>query len=359
MIADAKPAPTRSALRPAAFAVPGDIEQKTGGYIYEHQLLLGLRREGRDVEHIVLPGTFPDPSPPEMAASIAAMVALPSDVPLIIDGLVYGSVDTAGLDAIRAPIVAMIHHPLGLETGLSPVRASQLLALEAENLKRADHIVVPSEHTAHILETQFGVTRDRVSIAPPGFARPDPVRHPRKTPPLILSVGLLAARKGHDILLDAHARIEDLPWQAAIVGNTHDANVRDSLFAQRASLGLEARVAITGQVTDSDLLDYYRSASIFALATRYEGYGIVFGEAMSHGLPIVTCDTGAVPDTVGPEAGILVPVDDSDRFADALRTLLTDEQRRRALADASTKAGERLPGWNDTAAVMSGVLDRV
>jgi glycosyltransferase involved in cell wall biosynthesis len=345
-------------MRPAAFAIPGDITQKTGGYIYEHQLLLGLRTLGRRVDHIALPGSFPDPSEAEMAASVAALAALPPDLPLILDGLVYGSIDTAGLAQVRAPLVAMIHHPLGLETGLAPARAAELLAREAANLALAAHVVVPSPHTKRILVADFGLAPERITIALPGFAAPDPVRNPQ-TPPLILSVGLLAARKGHDVLLAALARITDLDWRAEIVGGAHDAGVAAALRMQCRDLALHGRVRFAGLLGDDTLRDRFRSAQIFALATRYEGYGMVFSEAMLHGLPIVACATGAVPETVPPDTGLLVPPDDARAFADALRRVLTDAPLRAAMASASTRRGQALPTWPQTAAIMGHVLDSV
>lgn len=342
----------------AAFAIPGDMHQKTGGYIYEKSLLYALRDAGRAVTHVELPGSFPDPSSAEMAASVATLAALPPDQPLILDGLVYGAIDTAGLATVASPLVAMIHHPLGLETGLPPARARALLQREAQNLALAAHVVVPSPHTKRILAADFGVAADRISIALPGFAPADPLRM-ALTPPLILSVGLIAARKGHDVLIDALAVLRDLPWRAQIVGGIHDAQVARSLEAQVDQLGLGARVRLRGKIEEAELVTLYRQATVFALATRYEGYGIVFGEALLHGLPIVTCATGAVPETVPPDTGLLVPVDDPAAFAAALHRVLTDAPLRQAMADGSTAAGKLLPAWADTAAVMGMVLDRL
>ncbi|MDT8857856.1 glycosyltransferase family 4 protein [Paracoccaceae bacterium Fryx2] len=342
--------------RPAAFAVPGDITQKTGGYIYEHRMLQGLRDAGRAVAHLELAASFPAPSPAEMAQAVALMAAVPGDVPLIIDGLVFGAVDTAGLALVRAPIVAMIHHPLGLETGLTPDRARPLLQREAANLTLAAHVVVPSPHTAAILAADFAVTPDRITIAPPGVDRPLLPQQPQN-PPLILSVGLLAARKGHDVLIDALSRITDLEWSAEIVGGTHDAAVADALHRQGRALG--GRLRLAGLLDDAALQARYRAATIFALATRYEGYGMVFAEAMAHGLPIVTCATGAVPDTVTGAAGLLLPTDDAAAFAGGLRLLLTDAARRGALAAGSARRGQGLPGWQGVADAMGRVLDRL
>ncbi|QYK41472.1 MAG: glycosyltransferase family 4 protein [Paracoccaceae bacterium] len=341
-------------MRPAAFAIPGDIDRKTGGFIYEKNLLLSLRAQGRPVAHVELPAGFPDPTPADTAETVRTLAALPPDAPLILDGLVYGAIDTAGLATVAAPLVAMIHHPLGLETGLPPARAAELLRREAANLALAAHVVVPSPHTARILAADFGVDPAAISVALPGFAAPDPRRAPLD-PPLILSVGLIAARKGHDVLIDALSRIADLPWQAQIVGGTHDPAVRAALAAQAAPLG--PRLTFRGSMAEADLAELYTRATVFALATRYEGYGMVFGEALLHGLPIVTCAAGAVPETVPPGTGHLVPVDDAAAFAAALRHLLTDAPARAAMAAASTAAGHALPRWSDTAAVMGRVLD--
>jgi len=345
-------------MKPGAFAIPGDIDQKTGGYIYEKSLLLALRAAGRQVAHVELPGSFPDPTDAQMSRAIAQLSALPTDQPVILDGLVYGSIDTAGLATVAAPLVAMIHHPLGLETGLPPARAAELLLREAANLALAAHVVVPSPHTARILASDFGVNPAHITIALPGFAAPDPVRTP-VTPPLILAVGLIAARKGHDVLIRALAHIADLHWQAQIVGGAHDPVVAAALSAQIDATGLGDRIAMRGRMQTADLATLYRQATLFALATRYEGYGMVFGEALLHGLPIVTCNTGAVPETVPPGAGLLVDVDDDAAFGAALRHLLTDAGVRTAMAATSTTAGLSLPRWSDTAAIMGRVLERL
>jgi len=342
--------------RPASFAIPGDIETKTGGYIYERTLLHSLRAAGRPVDHLILPASFPDPSPADMAEAIATMAAVPPDCPLIIDGLVFGAVDTAGLANVRAPIVAMIHHPLALETGLSADRAALLYRREADNLRLAARVVVPSPHTADILTSRYGVEPGCILIAPPGFRPADPVRLPT-SPPLILSVGILAPRKGHDILLQALARMTDLDWQAVIVGAPIFPQTAADLRVLHATLALGDRVCFAGLIDEAALIDHYRRATVFALATRYEGYGMVFGEALLHGLPIVACRVGAVPQTVPEGAGLLVPPDDPATFATALRLLLTDSAERSRLALAAQTAGQALPDAADTARVMALALD--
>lgn len=339
----------------AAFAIPGEITTLTGGYIYERRLLEGLRTLGHDVEHIQLAASFPDPSAHDMADAVSQLCALPIERSLILDGLVFGSIASEGLANVSAPIIAMIHHPLARESGLSEERSAHLFRTERDNLALASHVLVPSPHTAAILTSEYGVAAERITTARPGTDRPCGTSAPID-PPLILSVGIQHPRKGHDILLAALAEIRDLKWQAVIVGSPYDREHAAELNALRDTLGLAGRVRMAGRVSSDELNGFYRAASIFALATRYEGYGIVFDEALAYGLPIVSCDTGAVPDTVPHDAGLLVPPEAAEPFAEALRDLLDDTAKRGTLARASQLAGKTLPSWLDTARIAAGVL---
>ena len=345
-------------MTPAAFAIPGDIATLTGGYIYERRLLEGLRELGHDMQHLELPASFPDPDPAAMAQAVKALQAVDPARPLILDGLVFGAIDTAGLARVRAPVIAMCHHPLALESNLAPARRDHLFRTEYDNLRLARHVLVPSPHTRQILIRRYDVAPDRITVARPGVDRPRLAPAP-VTPPLILSVGILHPRKGHDILIEALSRLSDLNWQAVIVGNPWDATHADDLARQIAGSVVAAKVRLAGRVPSTELEQLYADASIFALATRYEGYGIVFDEALARGLPIVSCHVGAVPVTVPPDAGLLVPPENAEALADALRLLITDLAQRARLARAAAKAGGSLPGWDQTARIASRVIARI
>ncbi len=346
-------------MQEAAFAIPGDLNTTTGGYIYERRMLETLNEIGLPTRHVALMTSWPHPTEEAEAELARKLDALPEGMPLILDGLVFGSMDTDLLARQPRPVIAMLHHPLGMEAGLPPERAQALLASEKANLHHAAHVVVPSPHTRDTLEAEFGVAPERISIALPGFDRPATgVTVPKARPPLILSVGIICARKGHDVLLDALAQVAHLDWQAAIVGLTHDEEVRRALLAQRKKLGLEARVRFTGVISSVELDRLYRESTLFALATRYEGYGLVFSEAQLYGLPILSCAVGAVPQTVT-QGAILTPPDDVKTFAQGLERLLTDVSLRATLASESRAQAESLPRWQETAAVMRDAVSRV
>jgi len=331
----------------AVFAIPGDKDRRTGGFIYEATVLRMLNKLGYPTQHMMLPNSFPDPTAADMATTLNNLRDVPPMCPIILDGLVFGSIDPAGLATVEAPVIAMIHHPLGLETGLNAERATMLRQNETAALKHTDHVIVPSPHTKDILVRDFDASPDKITIALPGFNRP--VLIPKMAlekidPPLILSVGLLAPRKGHDVLLDALSQITELPWQAEIVGKTHDADTFESLSRQLVSLDLSHRVSLIGELNEAQLDARFRSASVFALATRYEGYGMVLSEAMLYGLPVVSCSAGAVPETVG-DAGILSPVNDAQAFAAGLRHALLNQDM---FAAKSLAMAQTLPTWTDT-----------
>lgn len=339
----------------AALAVPGDLTTLTGGYIYDRRLLDELRAMGLDVTHIELPGSFPAPTAQDMTQTFALLDAVSGGCPVIIDGLAFGAMDPVRVAQIRAPIVALIHHPLARENGLDRQRAQALFDSERANLAHAVSVIVPSPHTAALLVSDYGVAERRIHIARPGTDRPAMAQGP-VDPPLILSVGIQLPRKGHDVLLRACAQLTDLDWQASIVGAPLDATHARDLGDLHRSLGLADRVTLAGKISHDALGALYRSAHIFALATRFEGYGIVFDEALAHGLPIVSCATGAVPDTVPKEAGILVPPDAPDAFADALRRVLSEPRTHASLAKGARTAAQALPAWRDTARIAARAI---
>ena len=120
------------APRPVAFAVPGELATLTGGTIYDARLIAGLRAAGRTLRHLALPAGFPDPDPGTVRATLDALAALPPDLPAIVDGLAFGALPTDGLARIRAPLVALVHHPLALHYSagnLSPTVRRRAIAI--------------------------------------------------------------------------------------------------------------------------------------------------------------------------------------------------------------------------------------
>ncbi|MBT9372254.1 glycosyltransferase family 4 protein [Rhizobium sp. CSW-27] len=340
---------------PLTFAFPGRLDLNTGGYAYDRQLIVGLSALGWAVEPLSLGEGFPAPDAEQLRGAEERLSALPDGRLVVIDGLAYGVLpDWAAREAGRLAILALVHHPLALETGLSGDAQATLRASEIRALSLARHVIVTSPMTARELVANYDVPDDRITVALPG-TEPGPLAPGGNEPPHIVSVGTLTRRKGHDTLLQALSRITDLDWRASIAGSRDlDPQTAQALYALCNELGLSGRVTFLGDRPDARAL--MATGDLFALASRYEGYGMVFAEALSQGLPVVACHAGAVPEVVPQGAGLLVAPDDPTAFAAALRRLLSSPQERRKFAEAARVAGLNLPAWQDTAAIVSRLL---
>ncbi len=340
------------------FLFPGDIDTATGGYHYDRRLIAELREVGIAVTAVSLPHCSLGMDREARSTVQQTLAGLPDQSVVVIDGLAFGVLDElAGAEAQRLRLVALCHHPLALETGLDEEQRLALLDSERRALSCARATMVTSNHTRQILIEQFSVAAERISVALPGtdprdFAPcdGDPIR--------LLTVASLTPRKGHDVLIDALAAIESLSWQARLVGGMDfDPAWAQSLREKVDTLGLSQRIQFAGTVEDSG--PEYQRADVFVLPSHFEGYGMVFAEALAAGLPIVAARSGAVPDVVSSGAGILVPPDDAGALAQALQQILTDEAMSRRLQAGAREAGARLPSWKDTASVVARTLEEV
>lgn len=342
--------------RRLTFAYPGDLQLKTGGYAYDRQLIAGLRDLGWTVDLLALGDGFPSPSATVLRSAEEKLSTVSDGDVIIIDGLAFGVLNRwAAGNRGRLNVIALVHHPLALETGIGESERSALLTSERQALSFARHVVVTSSATARDVARLFDIAPNQITTAPPGTndglppAADSPVPH-------ILAVGTLIQRKGHDILIDALKAIEHLDWRASIVGSrTLDPVTTLALEKQIIAYGLQARITLCGEVEDSRSM--MATAHIFALASRYEGYGMVFAEALAQGLPIVACRAGAIPEVVPQEAGFLVPVDDVAAFAQALETLILQPDLRAQKAAGSARAAKNLPSWKQTAETLSKLLE--
>ncbi len=341
------------------FAIPGDIDTPTGGYIYDRTVMSRLPNEGVEVSHVALPSGFPLPSAEELAETAQMLAAVPSDSVLLIDGLAFGALPDEVLDGVTAPIVVILHHPLGLETGLDPEVSHDLLASEKAALQHARHIIVTSPSIAEALPKLFFVPPPPITVAEPGTERA-PRAQGGGDRCEIISVGSVIPRKGHDVLVEALSKLRHLDWNAKIVGSDdRDTDFAGRVRARITETGLEDRIALTGAMAKDELYSHYHKADIFALPSRYEGYGMVFAEALARGLPIVAARAGAVPGTVPREAGLLVEPDDPDAFAGVLERLIMDKDLREQLAGAAWDHAQSLPRWEDTVRKIVSVIQEV
>lgn len=339
------------------FVVPGDIETPTGGYGYDRHIAAGLRGLGWTVDIVSLAGSYPDTNAETERAAELAFANLPDNALILVDGLAFARLpELMARHAGRLRLAALIHHPLADEGGLPTETAGRFDADEREALRHAATTICTSATTGRRLIGHYGVPSSRVHVALPGTERKLLLTDYRRRNRL-LCVASIVPRKGHDVLVAALAHIADLDWSARFVGPSRDEPWRAGLDRIIADAGLADRIEFTGALNDLD--PEYAQAGIFVLATRHEGYGMAYAEALAAGLPVVGCAVGAVPEVVPPEAGALVPADDPTAFADALRRLLSDDAAYESAAEGARLAAGHLPSWPDTTAIVARALQEI
>jgi phosphatidylinositol alpha-1,6-mannosyltransferase len=151
---------------------------------------------------------------------------------------------------------------------------------------------------------------------------------------VLLSVGRLTRRKGHDHVLYALARLKRRDLAYVVLS---DGELESELHAMTRDLGLEDIVKFVGPVDARELPRYYAAADVFVLANRtladgdVEGFGLVFLEASAAGLPVLAGRSGGVPDAVNEGVSGLLVDGSVGEIAHALERLVDDPALRRRL----------------------------
>ena len=313
-----------------------------------------------EVELISLQGDYPFPDDEQLQQAASQFTAIEDNALVLVDGLAYSAMPTIiATQAQRLNLLALIHHPLALETGLSETQMQLLRLNETQALQHARHVITTSVLTADSL-ADYAVPSHRITAILPGTDSAPLAQGSGSEIVNLLCVATLTQRKAHTVLLDALAMIKSLPWHLYCAGSTdRDQKTYQSLLSRRKTLALEQKVTFLGELDDKALEQQYLHADVFVLASYHEGYGMVLSEAIAHGLPIVCSDAGAMPQTVPQGAGLLVPVGDAQALADALRSLIIDTTQRAKLQSAARKARMNIRSWKQAATEMSALLHQL
>ena len=351
--------------------VPGDLETQTGGYIYDRRIVYGLGRLGWHVEVHSLDASFPQPTAPALGQARSLLAGIRDGRIVVIDSLALGGL--SGLleaEAERLCLVALIHHPVDLETGLDAGTARNFRVSERTSLTFVRRVVVTSQWTSRKLD-EYGVGPDRIRVVTPGVdavsGRPER-QEARTYPPNrdeagetslnLLCVATLTPRKGHDVLFDALALLGERPWHLHCVGSlTRDPGTADRLRRQIDRLGLGPRISLLGEVDRAELERQYARCDLFVLASHLEGYGMALAEALARGIPVVSTLAGAIPETVPANASVLVSPADDRALAEALAKLMDDPAARQQLASNALAARKMLPTWSQASRQFAAALE--
>ncbi|MFT3997300.1 MAG: glycosyltransferase family 4 protein [Asticcacaulis sp.] len=211
-------------------------------------------------------------------------------------------------------------------------------------LKAVDRVASVSAYTADVMSREYGVPRARFVIYPnvvDDFA--DPPQRPLDTATVlcVTRIGPGDRRKNVDRLIEAMGVLAQRgrPGRLVVVGG---GALREEYEALAAAKGIADRVEFTGRISDEELNQRYAGADLFALPSSKEGFGIVYLEAWSHGLPVICSCRGAPHEIVSDGVdGFVVDETDVDTFADRIDAILSDPERAARMGRAGlTKVRE-------------------
>ena len=329
-----------------------DPRRPSGGNVYDRRACRGLAALGWSVHEHTVPGRWPRPDAPARAAVAAALARVPSGSLVLVDGLVASVVpEVLEPEAGRLRLVVLLHMPRD--------EPREVAALSA-----ASAIVATSEWTRRWLSDHYALPGNPVYVVPPGV---DAAEVAAGTPSggRLLCVGGVTPLKGHDLLLDALATVDDPAWRCVCVGALDlDLEFVARLRRLAEDKGLGDRVCFTGPLTDDELDRAYAEADALVLASRAETYGMVVTEALARGLPVIAGEVGGVPEALGHAAdgsrpGLLVPPGDPQTLGQTLCCWLGDPRERERLRAAARSRRQRLSDWAQTSRELSAVLSEV
>ncbi len=342
------------------FLIPGDPDTRTGGYLYDRRIMAELAARGWSVALHRLDAGFPAPTPAALAGADAVLAALPERALVVIDGLALGAMPVVvARHRDRLRLVALVHHPLALETGLDDAARQRLYASERAALAQVRGVIVTSPSTARAL-ADYGINPEQCAVVWPG-TDPAPLAEGSGGGVwTLLCVASLTPRKGHAVLFRALARLDSLPWRLRCAGSADlDPATAIGLQTLVDELELAGRIEFLGQLAEAALAVEYQRADLFVLPSYHEGYGMALAEALARGLPILSTTAGAIPDTVPPDAGLLVAPGDEEALAEALARLMTEPELRKRLVAGARAARQTLPDWPTTGARFAAALEAI
>lgn len=300
----------------------------SGGFLYDRELTAGLRDLGNEIHVLALPWRRYAWALTENLNRVRLhqLVELEVDV-LLQDELCHPSLFLVNRRLReRMPIVSIVHHLRSSEEHRAPLMYLYR-AVERAYLRSVDGFICNSESTRSAIGSLLGKPVSAVVI-PPGrdHLRPANAIRPKAGgsaaggPLRILFVGSLIRRKGLHVLLDALEGLEEA-WDLTVVGRPDlEPGYAGSLLSRLNRPPFAGSSHYLGPVESHQLQRLYSQADLLAVPSSHEGFGIVYLEAMGHGLPVLASSAGGASDLVSDdENGYLIEPGAVGELRQALR----------------------------------------
>ena len=352
-----------------ALVIYGSLDTVSGGYLYDRKLVEQLRARGHEVEIVSLPWRNYAKHLGDNLAPAWRRMLRTLDVDLVLeDELNHPSLAFAPrptrLDGSQPPVVTIVHHLRSSEENPALLRPLYR-AVEARYLRRADGFIFNSKTTRATVEAMRPALPPHIVAYPAGdHVQSADSSSLRSTgapdaPLRVAFVGNVIARKGLHVLIDALS-LTDTPVSLEIAGSeTGDPNYSARVRAQVDAAGLSTRVRFLGSLSDTERGALYARSDLLALPS-YEGFGIVYLEAMACGLPVIASTAGAAHEIVrAGDNGFLVAPGDAQALARYLTALAHDPSLRDEMRAAAVAAFAASPTWAQSTTRIAEYLEEL
>ncbi len=353
------------ALR-VGLVIYGTLDTLSGGFLYDRKLVEHLREAGDHVEIISIPwrnyglhltDAFSRALRRQLeAANVDVMLQDELNHPSLfrVNRILRG----------RWPIISIVHHLRSSEKRAA-WKNRAYRAIEWRYLATVDGFIFNSETTRDVVHGLVGDARPHVVAFPAGDRLQSAVTEERIAsranedgPLRILFLGNVIERKELHVLLDAVSQMRDVAWRLDVVGGLEvEPGYTHRVKAQTGSLGLDDRVSFHGPLMDDDLRRSLSHAHALVVPSSYEGFGIVYLEAMAFGAPAIATSSGAAHEIISHGSdGFLIPPGDATRLAAHLRELAMNRNRLAEMGIAALHRFARHPTWADSASSIREFL---
>ncbi len=254
-------------------------------------------------------------------------------------------------------------------------RFSERIEKEFFVFQMCNHVIATTEPQTELLMEHYDVLERRVSVIPPGMDenRFSPVRAEDQKVLRekydfkehdVLALGRMASNKGHDLLIKSMPTLIKLVPDARLMAcigsdeSKQDEKGTNSLKKLAKELGIEDKIVWKPYVPDEDLANYYRSAAVFALSSRYEPFGMVAIEAMASGTPAVVTVHGGLFELIdfGNQALFADP-NRPEEYGAMLAMPMLYDQLAREISVEGARFARRMFGWTGIAKRILNIFD--
>ena len=340
----------------------------SGGFLYDHKLIENLTAMGDEITIVSIPWKKYPLNLLDNFSSHLMKKLLSSGFDVLLEDelnhpslfLLNGWLHTK----TKIPIIGIVHH-LRINEKHSKLLSPVYRVIEKKYLTSLDGVICNSKTTRQSVENLLARKINHVVAYPAadhfekGFSvLVDRNRRESGSPLRILFIGNLIPRKGLHILIQALSLIREAEWKLTVVGSKDfEPDYAKNVIQLAGRLLPAAKVNFTGALTDEELLRTYHENDLLVVPSNYEGFGIVYLEAMLLGLVPVGTTGGAAGEIITDQVnGFLVPPDDPTALSFVLKKLIKNPN---ILAEVQKNAAQRakeFPSWRQSAEISRNFL---